>query len=289
MKAQNRTIKIAGGYAFDEKNHLHTLNGKPLTGVTTVLSVIAKPALIQWAANMACDYMFERIKETSEIIDGDYIKLYGDQLAGIIENARKAHKKKKESAGTHGTEVHSEIENIINEAIKGDGTIQNWKGSYVIDNKAKGIIQFITWAQLNKVKFLASEKHVYSKSMWVGGICDIVCEIDGKRFVGDIKTSSAIYPEHFIQASAYAEMLTDMGETPKECLSGCGCANETSYHEGAQCNFQSVNFDGVVIINLDKKGGFDVKFNYDLEGNLNCFKAALTLYRHLIEVKNQSL
>ena len=37
---------------FDAKKHVHTLDGKNLTGVTTVLSVIAKPALIQWAADM---------------------------------------------------------------------------------------------------------------------------------------------------------------------------------------------------------------------------------------------
>lgn len=247
MKTQDRTITI-GQYVFDEKQHLHTLDGKPLTGTTTVLSVIAKPALIQWAANMACDYIQD--SKEFELVEGK-ATISPLKLAELIKEARTTHKKKKESAGTHGTEVHSEVEKYIHDCLlnKNSGEAQSGLG---YDER---IQKFIRWSQDNKVKFLASEKHVYSRSMWVGGICDIVCEIDGKRYVGDIKTSSGIYPEHFIQASAYAAMLTEMGEYDK--------------------------FDGVVIINLNKKGGFDVKFNYDLEGNLNCFKAALTLYRQL--------
>ena len=40
-------------FVFDEKEHAYFLNGKPMLGCTSVLGVIAKPALIQWAANEA--------------------------------------------------------------------------------------------------------------------------------------------------------------------------------------------------------------------------------------------
>lgn len=276
MKTQDRTIKIANsGYEFDEKAHLHTLDGKPLTGVTTVLSVIAKPALIQWAANMACDYIEEKL-----MFETDWLNVHKADFANLLKEARTAHKKKKESAGTHGTEVHSLIESHINKIIEHfDGYAKSLR-LYTEQNPS--VVKFIEWAKENDVKFLASEKHVYSRLMWTGGICDIICEIDGKRYVGDIKTSSAIYPEHFIQASAYAEMLKEMGDYKDE--------HEPMFPTALILEkLKKPAFDGVVIINLDKKGGFDVKFNYDLEGNLNCFKAALTLYRHLIEVKNQSL
>jgi hypothetical protein len=106
--------------------------------------------------------------------------------------------------------------------------------------------------------------------MWIGGIADIICEIDGKRYVGDIKTSSGIYPEAYIQCSAYAECLREMSETtPEQKL----------------MNTVKQFFDGVVVINLKKDGKFDVGFNYDIEGNLRCFEAALCIYRHMESLK----
>ena len=54
-KAQEKAIKglPQTGYQFSEEGHLHILDGKALTGVTTILGVIAKPALIQWSADEA--------------------------------------------------------------------------------------------------------------------------------------------------------------------------------------------------------------------------------------------
>ena len=44
-------------------------------------------------------------------------------------------------------------------------------------------------------------------------------------------------------------------------------------------------FHGVLILNCNKKGGFEHKFNYDIEGNFECFKAAVTIYRQLNAIK----
>ena len=236
-------------YSFDEVNHLHTLDGKALTGVTTVLSVIAKPALIQWAANMACDFIETSFANWTQDKDSVF------DIKTVCKEARTAHKKKKETAGTWGTELHAEIEEIIKNAVE-------LTGGFIpaVSTKTPELEKFTTWATENKVRFISSEKHVYSRELWVGGIADIVCEIDGKLYVGDIKTSSGIYPEHYIQCSAYAMILLEMAVFPKMC-------------------------DGVVVINIDKKGGFQVKQNYDLLGNFETFKAALKIYRHMQAIK----
>jgi hypothetical protein len=236
----NRSI-TKGNYEFDEFKHVHTLNGKNLIGTTTVLGIIAKPQLIPWAANEAVKYASANIKSDTKYSE--------EELVEIFKEAKVAHRKKKEKAGEAGTSVHEMIEKIIKNAIENtNGFIQ------VGPPENEQILRFVTWSIENKVKFLASEKHVYSEKMWIGGILDLICEIDGKRLVGDIKTSSGIYPEAYIQCSAYSECLRE--------------------NEGEK-------IDGVVIINLKKDGGFDVGFNYDLEGNLECFKAALTLYKHM--------
>lgn len=240
---QDRSITI-GGYTFDEANHVHKLDGKPLTGVTTVLGVINKPALIQWSANQVVEYIKGLTGKWDEAFKAWIV------TSEDLDEAKYAHKKKKESAGEIGSEAHDIVEQYIKTGIT--KVSPNEKVNVMVKN-------FIDWAVLNKVKFLESEKHVHSKEMWVGGICDLVMEIKGKIYVGDIKTSSGIYPEAFFQTAAYSAMLKETG----------------GY----------THFDGLIVINLKKTGGFEYKFNYDVEGNLNAFKAALTLYRQLNAIK----
>ena len=163
---------------FNEKAHRYTLDGKPLTGVTTILGVIAKPALIQWSANMAVDYLIAN--------PGDY------------KGARKAYAIKRDAAADIGTIAHKWIEDWIN----GEKPKENPEVSHMTDN-------FVEWATDNEVEFLASEKIVYSKKHWFAGTLDFLCKIKGKTYLGDIKTSSGIYDEYFFQTSAYQLALQE--------------------------------------------------------------------------------
>ena len=112
--------------------------------------------------------------------------------------------------------------------------------------------QFISWARDNKVKFIESEKHLYSQDLWIGGIVDLVFEMNGKRYIGDIKTSKNVYPEMFAQMGAYDIMLQEMGHKP---------------------------FDGYIILHIPQKGSLKVVQTKHMELNRNYFKAALELYK----------
>ena len=92
---------------------MYTLDGQRMTGVTTVLSVIAKPALIGWAANMAVDYVKDYIKVHPDVRGQDQL----DKLLVVVEEARTAHTKAKEKAGDVGTLAHKKIEVWIKEQI----------------------------------------------------------------------------------------------------------------------------------------------------------------------------
>lgn len=222
-------------YKFEEGRHIHTLDGKPLMGVTTVLSVISKPALIQWSANMACDYIKDKWGTNG---------LTKEQLLEVIEEARLAHRKKKEKAGDWGTAVHLAIEEWIK--FKKEEPELDEMGLKVFN-------QFRAWAEENSVKFLESEKHVWSKALWIGGICDLVIEMNGKKYLADIKTSSGIYQEAFYQMGAYALCLEDMG--------------------------QGENIEGYLVINLKKDGKMDTKLDDDTVINKDAFRFALGLYK----------
>lgn len=254
-KTFKRKIPLAKteGFTFDPVAHAYTLDGKPMIGVTSVLSVINKPMLIQWSANMACDEIEDYVKyDLSERIPAETV--CQNLLTHVIKSARTAHRKKKEAAGQAGTDVHAIIEEIIKKSIGDSSWDMSFasSGNEVIDSQVR---HFLTWAKDKNVKFLASELRMYSKKLFCAGTADFICEIDGKLYVGDVKTSSGIYPEHFIQASAYAHMAREMG----------------LYQD----------FHGVIIVNVPKTGGLNVKENYDLKGNFNSFKAALTLHKHL--------
>lgn len=226
-------------YRFDKTHHIHTLDGQPLMGVTTVLGVISKPFLVQWSANMACDYIRENAN--SHFIDGEFN--HYESTEEILDKAKVAHRVKRDKAGNWGTEVHEAIENWIKQGIepKFEGTQKQ-----VFDN-------FKNWATENKVEFLESEKHIWSKELWIGGIVDLVFTMDGKKYIGDIKTGSGIYNEAFFQMGAYHLCLEEMGEAK--------------------------DVEGYLVINLKKDGKMDMKMAVDIELNQTAFKHALGLYK----------
>lgn len=234
-------------YKFDKEKHHHSLDDKPLCGVTTVLSVIAKPALIQWSSNENTKYVLEN---SDRFFDFKTKKFDWNELCAVLDEAKTAHRKKKEDAGQKGTDVHSEVENVITDGIKTTaGKIGEYKG------ETEQVKLFHEWAKKNDVKFLESEINVYSEKYWIGGICDFVCEWKGKRYIGDLKTSSGIYPEHFYQIGAYDICLQEMG------------------HQKA---------DGYIVVNTPKTGGIKIKIVDDkkeLKQNQDAFLHALGLYK----------
>ena len=233
------------GFYFDGKNgrHDYFYDGKRMTGCTTILNVIAKPFLIQWAANMAVDYVIEKCKNAPDEMT---MRLH---IAEWLIEARTAHRRKKEKAGDWGTEMHLWVENCINSIIEGKEPLELPKDEKQIEC-AKN---FSKWITDNKVKFIASERIIYSKNLFLGGIVDIICEIGGETWLADIKTSSGIYKEAWIQMAGYAIMLKEMGfDRP---------------------------IKGFIVLNLRKNGVFEEKRSINNEDFEEMFKACLTIYR----------
>lgn len=247
-------------FKFETKNHSYTLDGKPLTGCTTILGVIAKPALIQWAASEAVKFVGEEWKPD--------VTYSAEAIKIILDKAKTVHRRKKEEAGQKGTDVHAIIEDIIKFAIEKD------EGQVMMNtHEIPQVRNFIEWAMDLKIKFLESEKKVYSAKHWVAGTADFTCLIDGRKYIGDIKTSSGIYDRTpMAQTAAYRMMLEELGEK---------------------------DFVGSVIVNIKKDGNFDkekdVYWSEDFQEDLRLFMGALEVYRVLnstiiikINKKNES-
>jgi hypothetical protein len=157
-----------------------------VTSVTQALGIIAKPALINWAANMAVDCIKDQIAPGQS-----YDEL---QLSAIFESGRKAHFQKKKDAGDKGTMIHKWVEGYI----KGENPPMP-----INKDLQEAVKRFLMWVAKHKVKFLLSEQQVYSQKFNYTGTLDFVCVVDGKMYVGDLKTSSGVYPEYMVQTAAY--------------------------------------------------------------------------------------
>ena len=228
-------------FRFDDKTHTYWYDGQRMTGVTTVLGVIAKPMLIGWAANQTADYILEH--SSKEGLDSNGVLLVEPQ---VIEDARTAHTRTRDRRASEGTGTHKLVEDHVKSCIANGGEA----APHQTDDHQ--LYQFVDWAVTNKVTFLESEKVMYHPDWFVGGTTDLLFVIGGKKYIADVKTSKAVYYEAHVQMAAYRAMLENMGEG---------------------------DIHGSVIIHLPPSGTLQTYYHFDFETNLSVFMAALTIYR----------
>lgn len=231
---------------FESLMHKYTLAGKSIPSVTTIISATEpKPALLYWAANMASDWWKEHItpgKGYDEI-----------QLETIWKEAKKAHTIKKEDAASIGSLTHKFVEDYVN----------GKKPGLPYNEISKGACErFMDWVKENKVQFLSSEQPIYSRKWGYCGTADFFCVIDGKLYLGDLKTSNALYDSYSEQVFAYQQARKE--EYPTEMFSGC------------------------VIVRVGKEdSSFETKFITQEEGvkYLDTFNCRVELYKALQKSK----
>jgi hypothetical protein len=235
---------------------------KEYTGITTILGVIAKPALIGWAAKMATEYIRENVAYAIPGEDGGYWAI----KPSVVEEARTAHAKKRDTAADKGTELHALVETLVQHWIdKAEGKPIGMPADWG-DEAYKALTPFMLWAGSQNIRFIAAEQRLYSKTHWIAGTCDLVFEKDGKRYIGDIKTYKKIWDRvPLIQCAGYALMWEEMFN---------GVYTTTKQ-----------NIDGYCVVCLPKERAFneaeDVLWSWDTEGDREAFISAARLYRYL--------
>lgn len=229
---------------FDEERHLYHVGGVKIDGVTGVLTTIAKPALIYWAVNECIKCLNQALKPGEA-----YDEI---QIAAMLEAGKTAHRKKSGEASQIGKMVHQWIEDYI--AGKNPTALVHAQAK-------KSVEQFLQWEKDHKVKFLESERIIYSKEYKYAGTLDFICEYEGKKWLGDFKTSSGIWDEYWIQTAAY----------------------QHAYQE----EFPQEDIEGIMIVRIGKDGGIEFKMNTpeDYKKDFNAFLGTLMLHRRLNERK----
>jgi hypothetical protein len=165
---------------FGEKVKAHqryfTSAGEQVPGVTTILGVLNKPALISWANRMG--------------LQGIDTTKYVDEAAAV------------------GTLAHA----IVVETLGGAPVRRSDFSADQIVRAAYGAHVFSQWAKAHTLEPLLLETPLVSDEYRYGGTIDILGDLDGKLTLIDLKTSSGIYEEHVFQVGAYWKLLEESGQ-----------------------------------------------------------------------------
>ena len=237
----------------------YQLDGKPMTGVTTICNMQAKGFLINWSASEA--YKDSLTKTDAEIKE-------------VLKNKTYAHTQKSDSAKDSGTLAHDLVEQFINNYIN--------TGNYVFpvypvieDIGVKtSITRFFKWATDNKVEFLGSEVSVYSREHWFAGSFDFICKLNGKLLLGDFKTSKQVDDTYFAQGAGYIIAVEE--NNPEVKFDGVIIVRSILAEEGAVWYEKSSNGKAKKMQNE----AFEVVISENLDREKTYFLSLLNLYRY---------
>lgn len=255
----------------EKKAHLHQINvggeWKPLLGTSTITGVINKP-LTWWASGMAVSLLGwknpkntpleARISHAGEVLE--QIKgLDTESYETLLQRAYRAHNEKKESSAEEGTDMHALLEAYVKECIETN------EGKPIVLNgqEHERVTTFMNWACEKVDHFEFSEANVYSEKMWTGGVTDLVLVMkDGKRLIGDFKSSKEAYLSQFIQIAGYDLQQEENGFFTSE---------------GENIS-PPLKVDGYVVFPFGAEV-FEPAFRYNTEELKEGFRSALVLYK----------
>lgn len=180
------------GLVFNERAHRYRMDGKHVTGVTTILGGgIPKPALIRWAPKVVAEWVAnpDNRSELDSLLYGsttDAIRF----LSALPNQLR-------DDAAERGTEVHDLAEqlNLTGEANAPDDLL----------GFITGYLDFMdTW----QIAPVLAENIAGNREHWYSGKFDLIATspylAGGRPVMIDLKTSKGVYWETALQCAAYA-------------------------------------------------------------------------------------
>jgi hypothetical protein len=193
-----------------DRARFYWINGRPLPAVTTILEVIAKPALGPWYAKEERRHLETALLEVL-VLPGPsdreaYKSFVLDQLASALTGV-KAADRAREQAATIGTAVHAGIEWVLRTQLGEDPGPE----PILPEAAAWAVESWKDWARSVALEPLALERVVYCEDCGYAGTMDLYARVKGIPTVLDWKTGRAIYPEAFLQNVAYRHAAAGLG------------------------------------------------------------------------------
>ena len=216
---------------FDKEEHRYFLvdselgNLTPLYNVSTITKIVDKSnALVPWASKMCAEKLLKTVPTVADPEGTLSIPAMSfEAFTTLVLEAKNAHKERLEDAGNIGKIAHACIEDSIKWALDNNqGIVLELKNPPSEPRALSCASAALDWMQKHNVRFLATERKVYSKKHKVAGTLDGVAWTDScddpvcclkahKDHLSliDWKTSNALYSEYVYQTSAYLKFLIE--------------------------------------------------------------------------------
>jgi hypothetical protein len=198
--------------SFAEKSHRYKVSdrgSKPehCPSVTTILNVLAKPALVEWGVKCACNYVEDNLRL---LFAGESFSV--EQIFKVVQDARTAHDRTRQEAADIGTEAHDWLRDYWRAIIR-KTDIPQMPEPGPINNCVTAVRD---WISQHKVVPVAIEIPMYSRILKICGRSDFIGLVDDELSVLDYKSSKFLYPECPLQMTPYGKMYhEEYGQLPE--------------------------------------------------------------------------
>lgn len=186
----------------------YLIKGRELPSVTTILSVLGKPALINWAAKAERDYFLKELQplmnEPTGLVS---CKSLAEKTSAWLDSPLQANVLKNKAA-----EIGSKAHALIEWEIRGILKQERGEKPIVPETSLRAFEAWKQWAASVAFEPLEAEQAVYSFKHGYAGTMDLYARVEGRLQVVDWKTSKAIYPESYLQNIAYREAANELGK-----------------------------------------------------------------------------
>ena len=175
-----------------------------LRSVTSILGVLNKEALIQWAVDQSMDYIRERVD-----YDADGVARFTQpDMETLLREARMAHYRTKTEAANLGTIAHDYVEAFLRTGQEQDMSDQDARVANCYD-------LFRRWWDQAGLSVIQTELMVYHAPLGYAGQLDfLAADAEGNPVLVDWKTSKAVYWNYNLQVVAYAKACARWGAAP---------------------------------------------------------------------------
>lgn len=178
-----------------------TADGKRVPSVTTICSRFKDSGgLIHWAWKLA----YEPLMEARALMQN------GRNFTAFLaaDPANYDYRQVREKAADAGTIAHAMVECFIRGRVFDPGAYN----PALVELACPAYEAFLAWALQSKLQIIDTERPLVSEKHRFGGTRDAIL-VDGRRSVGDWKSSNDIYPEYLVQLAAYGILDEEDGNT----------------------------------------------------------------------------
>lgn len=192
----------------------------PLNGVTGTVKIVDKSeALMGWAKRVAFDKFRKKTIEAHLGPNGT-VEMFVTEMDALIVDAKRADKQALDDAGEVGHVAHDWIESLIKSILAKDAGRQlELLAKLPEDERASNAcIAAVEWMIAHDVKWIATERHIFSREFGFAGTMDGLCLVSScsdpsccrAKWVDhlslcDWKTSNYLYNTYWMQCSAYVK------------------------------------------------------------------------------------